>query len=427
MLYNGFDIDIYGESHSEYIGVKVYGIEKGKKIDLRELSAFLERRKSKLSSTTLRREPDIPEILSGIKDGKTDGNVLEIRFRNADINKKDYEKYKNIPRPSTADYPRMVKFGDNCTTGGGAFSGRMTLPICAVGGVLLQILKEEGIEIDAHILSVGKIKGKPYNPLTGELKEDKNFYKKICNYTEKVKKSGDSLGGVIECKVTGLKVGVGGELFKGIESAVSLNMFAIPSVKGIEFGSGFKGAKLKGSENNDEFLIEDGKVRTKTNNAGGILGGMANGMPVIFKVAFKPVPSIRKVQQSVDIEKNILTKIKIEGRHDACAVLRASAIVESATAIALYPMIKKENCDLTSLREQIDVIDYNILELIEERKNIVLEIGKIKKDNSLKIEDKKREKEIIENLTDKFPNQKDFIEKIYPEIFEISKKVQEDE
>ncbi len=341
-------IEIYGESHGEKIGVKVENLKKGHKINKEELQAFLDlRAPGKNEFSTPRKEEDKVEIISGVDvHGVTDGNVFEAVIYNTNTRSQDYEK--TVPRPGHADYPAYVKYG-RIPAGGGRYSGRLTAPLCIMGGVALQILKSRGINIDAHILNIHGKNDDAFDELSNEISE---VYKKpfpVINDAlgEEMKKEiltakaeGDSVGGMVQCKITGLSVGVGGALFDGLDGHIASAVFAIPAVKGIEFGKGFDVASLYGSENDDEFYFEDG-VKTYTNNAGGVLGGMSSGNPIIFDVAFKPTPSIYKEQRSVDLKTNENTVFSVKGRHDPCIVQRAVAPVISAAAIAILDLLEE--------------------------------------------------------------------------------------
>ncbi|MCC8080029.1 MAG: chorismate synthase [Oscillospiraceae bacterium] len=321
-----FRFTIFGQSHAPAIGVTMEGLPSGLKIDMEELQRFLDRRapgQSKL--TTSRREADAPEFVAGLHDGVTCGAPVTAIIRNTNTRSADYEYMRYIPRPMHADYPAMVKYGAEARdfSGGGQFSGRLTAPLCIAGGVCKQVLGKRGIEITARIAAIG-----------GETDDSA-----MTAAVESARRSGDSVGGVIECTATGLPVGVGEPMFGGLESRISAAVFGIPAVKGIEFGAGFAAAGMRGSEHNDPFAVENGKIVTKTNNHGGILGGISTGMPLVLRAAFKPTPSIAQEQESVDIRTLEPQKLKIRGRHDPCVVLRAVPCVEAAVAAAIYDAI----------------------------------------------------------------------------------------
>ncbi len=333
---------VFGQSHSPAIGVTAEGLPSGFPIDMEKLGTFLSRRAPGRSETaTARKEDDIPEFISGLFEGKLCGAPLTAVIRNTNTRSADYAELKNKPRPGHADYTAEIKFGGaQDYTGGGHFSGRLTAPLCIIGGICLQILEKQGIKVISRIAEIGGVKDE------GELvtsTAEKSFPtvsdlagEKMKNAVIEAKAQGDSLGGVIECAVTGLPVGLGDPMFGGMENRISNLVFAIPAVKGIEFGAGFSAARMKGSENNDAFMYKDGKVVTKTNNCGGILGGITNGMPLTFKAAVKPTPSIAKPQQTVDLKTKENAELIIHGRHDPCIVPRAVPCMEAAAAIAVY-------------------------------------------------------------------------------------------
>ncbi len=350
---NNIKVTIFGQSHSEAIGVVIDGLPAGKTIDLDKIQAFMQRRAPKSTAySTKRKESDIPRILSGLVDNVTCGAPLCAVIENTDAHSKDYSKLRDIPRPAHADFPAHIKHsGFNDIRGGGHFSARLTAPICFAGAVCMGLLEELGVYIGAHIASVGNISDLTFDPVNVK-KED---FKKVCQgdmplldsslnepitkLIEEVRASGDSVGGSIECCVLGMPVGVGEPLFDGLENRISSAVFAVPAVKGIEFGAGFEVCGMRGSENNDAFYTENGNIKTKTNNHGGILGGLSSGMPILFKVAMKPTPSIYRKQNSVSISKKEDTELLIEGRHDACIVPRAVPCIEAAVAIAIYDLM----------------------------------------------------------------------------------------
>ncbi len=346
---------LFGQSHSESIGCVVDGIPAGEKIDFDKLYSFMKRRapgQDKFS--TPRKEADFPNIVSGIVEGVTCGAPVCAVINNTNTRSQDYDKLKNLPRPSHADYPATVRYGGfNDARGGGNFSGRMTAPLCFAGGLLMQILERKGIEIYAHIKSIANVQDEKTDMTTGSLEKlravsNKAFpviNDKIGNEMQQVilsaKKEGDSVGGVIECVITGVPAGIGDPVFDGIENKIASMVFGVPAVRGIEFGLGFEAAKLKGSEHNDEYFLDGEQIKTKTNNHGGIIGGISSGMPIAFSVAFKPTPSIAKEQSSL----NMLTKkeetFSVPGRHDPCIVQRAVPVVESVAALAIADFLLK--------------------------------------------------------------------------------------
>lgn len=339
-------LTIYGQSHGPHIGIILEGIPAGLAVDQEALQVLLDRRapgRNELSST--RSEADIPHFLSGITAGYTNGQPIEAIIRNLDVRSGDYDQHRECPRPGHADYTAIVKYGNNTNIdGGGHFSGRMTAPLCIAGGLCIQWLRNMGIQIGAHISQIADVKDSHFNPIQPELHDVSPTFPVLnaqqgAIMQERIltaKANGDSLGGIIECAAVGLPVGWGGPMFAGIESRVAQIVYGIPAVKGVEFGSGFHTAELRGSENNDAFALCDGKVVTLTNNCGGILGGITNGMPLVFRVAIKPTPSIALPQKSVNLVNMCESTITITGRHDPCIVPRAVPVIEAAAAIALF-------------------------------------------------------------------------------------------
>ncbi len=342
-------ISIFGQSHSGTIGVDIYGFPAGFSIDFDALNRFMKRRAPGNSAfATQRKEADIPEFISGVVDGLTTGEPIRAIIRNTNVHSSDYDNLLDCPRPSHADYTAKVKFGDSYDMrGGGKFSGRMTAPFCIAGGLCLQYLETKGIFIQAHISSIADIFDTPYleTQIDSIISDDKfpvfdeSKKEKMLAKISEAKSNLDSVGGTVECAVLGFPAGVGDAMFDGLESKISAAIFGIPAVKGIEFGSGFAGSTLLGSQNNDPFYYDDGTVRTKTNNHGGILGGISTGMPIVFKVAFKPTPSIGKAQETVNLKTKTNETIVIKGRHDPCIVPRAVPCVEAACAVALCDYI----------------------------------------------------------------------------------------
>ena len=316
-----FRFTIFGQSHAPAIGVTMEGMPSGFEIDMDKLSAFMARRAPGGKYSTQRKEADAPEFISGLVNGKTCGAPLTAIIRNNDTRSSDYEYMKYTPRPGHADYTAMVKYGyERDYSGGGQFSGRLTAPLCIAGGIAMQLLEKMGVSISARIDAIG-----------GERDEEKMY-----ELIDKVRAEGDSVGGLISCTVSGLPAGLGEPMFGGMENRIAQAVFGIPAVKGIEFGAGFEAASMRGSECNDPFRLESGKVITDGNNHGGILGGISSGMPIEFRVAIKPTPSIAKPQRSVDMSTGNETELQVRGRHDPCIVPRALPCVEAAAAVAVY-------------------------------------------------------------------------------------------
>lgn len=318
-------VSIFGESHSSAIGVTLDGIPAGIYVNMKELKEFLERRapgRSKLA--TSRYESDEPRFISGILNGRTCGTPLTAIIYNQDQRREDYEIVSDKPRPGHADYPMHIKQrGYEDYSGGGHNSGRLTAPLCVAGGIFKQALFEIGIEISARIAEIGGLRS--------------DFDESI----EEALSMGDSVGGIVECTISGVPIGTGDPIFDGIENNISKAIFGIPGIKGIEFGAGFESARLKGSEMNDEFYYDDnGRVFTKTNNAGGILGGMASGMDIVYRVAVKPTPSISMRQNTIEYKERKNSIIEIKGRHDPCIVPRVLPCVEAASAIVIADFMR---------------------------------------------------------------------------------------
>lgn len=350
---NNLIMNVYGESHGEKVGVIINGLPIGTKIDLEALQKHVDRRKATNSLySTSRTEPDLINIEQGIDaNGVVTDKTVEISVKNTSFRKNDYTALQFKPRPSHADYPAMVKYGEKVSlSGGGKYSGRLTLPICIAGGICEQLLSDKGITVVSYLSEIGGIKGFSYKdriPSLAELIKAKNdpFYflngvrGKIDNLLSDTKNDLDSVGGIIETVIYGLPVGLGDSLFDGLESSISSAIFAIPAVKGVEFGIGFDISSLKGSQANDCYYYDNDCVKLYSNNNGGLVGGMTNGAPITIRTAIKPTPSIGKEQSTVDLISKTNTTISIKGRHDVCIAPRATAPIESAVAFALLDNI----------------------------------------------------------------------------------------
>ena len=350
---NKLKVSIFGESHGAGIGITIDGLPSGFEINMDEVLKEMARRapgKSRLS--TARKEADMPEILSGFFEGKTTGTPLCAIIRNSDQHSKDYGKLKDLMRPGHADYPGFIKYkGFNDYRGGGHFSGRITAPLVFAGAVCKQILESKGIRIGAHVKSIGKVNDKSFfdvdltNELLDEIKVnelpllDPKKEEEMRNTILEARKEQDSVGGTIECAVLGIEAGIGDPFFDSVESTLAHLMFSVPAVKGIEFGKGFSMSEHRGSECNDEYYYDGDKVKTYTNNNGGITGGITNGMPILFKVGIKPTPSISKKQKTIDINEHKDAELVIEGRHDPCIVQRAIPVIEAVTAIGIMELV----------------------------------------------------------------------------------------
>lgn len=341
-------LTVFGESHGPAVGMTLEGFPAGFEPDFAELQAFLNRRAPSASVfSTSRREADAPEFLSGLHDGRTCGDALTAIIRNTNARRADYANF--LPRPSHADYPAFVKYGGAMDlSGGGCYSGRLTAPICIAGGLCKQYLRQQGVEVFAHIFNIGAQCDEPYDPLApqtpvlerGLTLVDPARAEAMLDEIEAVRAACDSVGGSVECAVTGLPTGLGEPMFDGVENRLAQMLFGIPAVKGVEFGSGFGCAQMRGSAHNDPYYYdENGAVRTRTNHAGGICGGMTTGMPVCFRVAIKPTPSIALPQETVDPVAHCGAELEIRGRHDPCIVPRAVAVVEAAAALAVTGLL----------------------------------------------------------------------------------------
>ena len=285
-------------------------------------------------------------------DGVTCGAPLAAVIENTNTRSRDYDRLKDVPRPGHADYTAQVRYGGfQDVRGGGHFSGRLTAPLCVAGGIALQILARRGIQVAAHILSVAEIADRPFDPMgeQGELLDrvrrapfpvlEEKAGERMCKAILEAREQRDSVGGVVECIAAGLPAGLGDPMFGGMESRLAAALFGIPAVKGVEFGAGFGAARMRGSEHNDPYQLWDGRITTLTNHAGGILGGITNGMPLVFRCAFKPTPSIAREQDSVSLSRLEPEKLSVEGRHDPCIVPRAVPVVEAAAALVLLDVL----------------------------------------------------------------------------------------
>ena len=350
-----FKITIFGESHGPAIGITLDGLQPGFSLDMDKISIEMQRRapgKNKVS--TQRKEPDMPEILSGYFENKTTGAPLCAIIKNNDTRSKDYGDLQYSMRPGHSDYSAFVKYqASNDFRGGGHFSGRLTAPIVFAGAVAKQLLEQKNIYIGSHIKSIKDVSDQNFDPINIEkslldnlhimeipaIRTDisQEYEKKILE----AKMQEESVGGVIECAAIGIMPGVGEPFFDSLESNIAHLMFSVPAVKAIEFGAGFDITQMFGSQSNDTMYYDGHIVKTKTNNNGGITGGITNGMPVIFRVAIKPTSSISKTQDTINIKDKTNTKLDVIGRHDPCIVQRAIPVIEAMAAIAIYDMIRE--------------------------------------------------------------------------------------
>ena len=341
---------VFGQSHADAIGCTIEGLPAGESISVDALQAFMARRAPGGRLATQRKEPDTPEILCGMVEGVTCGAPLAAIIRNTNQRSQYYKAIADLPRPSHADLPAEVKYqGHQDVRGGGAFSGRLTAPITLAGGIALQILERRGIRISAHLLSVGTAEDRPMNPM-GENPEDlqKRLSRGLPVLTDEgevrmteailaARKAGDSIGAVIECMIEGLPCGLGGPLFEGFDGNLAFGLFGIPGVKGVEFGRGFEASRMKGSENNDPWEISPDApgAKPRTNNAGGIAGGITTAAPVVFRIAMKPTPSIALAQETISISRRENAELGVRGRHDPCIGVRAVPVAEAVAALAV--------------------------------------------------------------------------------------------
>ena len=426
-------LEIFGGSHEPELGMTLRGFPAGEAVDAEALASFLARRAPGRNAwSSARSEKDEPLFRSGLTDGMSDGLPITAVIRNTDARGADYAALAAVPRPGHADYAAWVKTG-SIPAGGGAWSGRMTAALCLAGGVCLQYLERRGVAVLARIYELGGIADE------GELSEDSRpcafgTLSAACGEAMKAaiaaaKEEGDSLGGVVECAVFGLPAGLGGPLFEGLKGRLAALLFAIPAVKGAEFGAGFAAARLRGSENNDAFVLRNGRVETATNNCGGLLGGVTDGMPLVFRAAFKPTPSIAKTQRSVNLSTMTETELSVSGRHDPCVVPRALPCVEAAAAIALCDaMISLESAgeDLAALRGGIDRVDGDLQTLFEKRMELVEKIAALKKAQGLPVLDAVREAEKLLSVDARAAaGMADYDAALFRELMALSRRRQE--
>lgn len=435
-----FKVTLDGTAHGPEVSVKIEGIPEGTVIDFNELDGFMSRRSAQgLDFSTDRKEPDDVNFRSGVLNfggelGIVTKSVVEAYVENKDTRPEDYEKFSRIPRPGHADFAALMKDGPDAEiSGGGRFSGRLTVGLCIAGGIAKQLLAKRDIHVMADILSIGG---------DDEAMDFEDIIGAASGH-------GDSVGGVIECGVLGLKAGSCGDSYwDGLEGRISEAVFGIPAVKGVEFGNGFRCADILGSQNNDPFAFdEEGNVITLSNNHGGILGGIASGQPVVLRCAIKPTPSISKPQQSVNLEKGVVEELVIEGRHDACIVPRALPCVESAVAIAILDaLMEAEASDgensiisragklmgegdpegaLSELRAGIDELDRTILDCFSRRMDIVKEVGKVKVASGRAVQDEGREALVLKKAAEAVPScYSEYAEELMAHIMTSAKHLQ---
>lgn len=361
MFGNCLKISLFGQSHGDAIGVVLDGFPAGMMIDQERLSTEMKRRQpGKSPLSTPRQEQDLPEFLSGVLNGRTTGQPLCAIIRNHGMHSKDYGDGVDLLRPSHADYTGHIRYyGYEDWRGGGSFSGRLTAPIVLAGTLCAQYLEQQGIRIDSHISRIGKVADHSWMDMTED--QDTAFLKAMDlpvlsqeagdAMREEILKAAseqDSVGGEVECRVRGLPPGLGSPFFDSVESVLAHLFFSIPAVKGVEFGSGFALSGMRGSEANDAFRISEGKIVTESNHAGGINGGITNGMPVICRIAVRPTPSIGRKQDTVSLKQMKNEDIKIQGRHDPCILPRVVPVVEAMSAIGILDLWKERSACLSS-------------------------------------------------------------------------------
>jgi chorismate synthase len=343
-----FRVTIFGSSHGPEVGVSIEGIPTGRAVDVDRIRRDLDRRRPVgRRLATKRQEEDRLVVDRGLRDGRSDGTPFRAHVANEDVRREPYDRLRDTPRPGHADYPARVRYGpDADLSGGGIFSGRMTAGLVIAGAVARQLLGERGVEIVGFTRSIGGVSSAaPEDLPLEELRSaaaanevgcpDAGAAARMEEEIGEARRTGDSVGGVVEVRIVGLPVGLGEPFFDSVESSIAHAVFSVPAVKGIEFGAGFGAASMHGSQHNDPFVWVDGAIRTSTNHAGGILGGLANGMPVVFRVVVKPTSSIARPQRTVDLAKRTEVSLVVTGRHDPCIVPRAVVVLEAVAAISL--------------------------------------------------------------------------------------------
>lgn len=349
ILGNNLTVTLFGESHGTAIGAVLDGVTPGLAVDTQNIKNMLNLRKGLSEISTPRREEDSFEILSGVFEGKTTGTPLCIVIKNEDTRSADYSLTKDLARPSHADFTANCKYGGfHDYRGGGHFSGRITAPLVALAGIIIPALEKKGIYIGSHISECAGLKDKEFCDISSDIKAlkakefavlDDNIGEEMIEVIKQAKAEGDSVGGAVETAVVGVPAGVGEPWFDSVESMLSHALFSVPAVKGVEFGAGFGFAKMKGSLANDNFKTENGEIVTETNNSGGINGGITNGMPIVFRTAFRPTPTISKPQNTVNMATVENAVLEAKGRHDPCIVHRAKVVVDSVTALVIADML----------------------------------------------------------------------------------------
>ncbi len=435
-----FQVMTFGESHGPYIGLVIDGVKPGIPIEVEDIQKELDRRRPGQSDiVTPRKETDQVEIISGIFEGKTTGTPLTMLIRNQDQRSKDYQKLKNILRPGHASYTFLKKYGVFDYRGGGRASGRETATRVAAGAVAKQFLSQRGIQIIAYTKQISdiQIESIDYKQIEQNAVRapDESAAERMIQAINRAKEEGDSLGGVIEIVVKNSPVGLGEPVFHKLEADLAQGLMSIGAVKAFEMGSGFDAANMKGSEHNDSCYFDktENRIRTRTNNSGGVVGGITNGENLIMRVAVKPPSSINKSQETVDLSGNPVT-FEVGGRHDPCICPRVVPVAEAMAALVLIDHILlqeriSENDSLQNLREKIDTIDVQLLLLLSKRRHLIGEIAEIKKSKNIEIDDPEREQEVREKwhkLATELEIPSDVVERLINIVFDHSKNTQKD-
>lgn len=429
-----------GASHGEFVRCTAVGIPQGIQVDTEGLMTFMARRRGGQRNTTPRKEADIPEFLSGIRDGVTDGTPLVVNIPNLNQRSGDYEGFADTPRPSHADYTARLRFPDCDLRGGGHFSARLTAPLCAIGYVCICALKSRGISIGAHLAQVGTVEDRAFDPVNvnaGDLvlAEGMPVLDAIAGQAmdeviQTAAKAGDSVGGVVECAVVGMPGGVGSPLGNGIENRLTSALYVLGALRGVEFGAGFGAAAMRGSQHNDPFVVRDGRVVTETNYSSGIQAGITNGMPIVFRCAFKPTASISCEQRTVSLSRMQETRISISGRHDPCIAVRAVPCVEAVTAIVMLDaLLDARDGGIENCRQAIDNINNKLVELLCERMSLAGEIAEEKDRLGIPTYDPAREKTVLDKvktLADTVdPGKGMAISQVFQEIMRITREYED--
>lgn len=342
-------MSVFGKSHAPCVGCVLEGVPRGTEIDTEAMIQELALRKPSKGIGTDRVEKDLPHIVTGVADGKADGNPIIIEIMNGDVDDSKYLPFMDTPRPGHADLPALLELPKFDITGGGQFSGRLTAPIVAAGSIARKLLEEKGIRIGAFCRSIGPVNDESDRTLEDAV-ESRKFPTRACDETLNgrfdecimaARADKDSVGGVVECIITGVPIGFGGIWFESLDAELAHAMFGIPACKGVEFGKGFAITEMRGSQSNDAYRFDDGRIITKTNNMGGIVGGMADGADIVFRVAFKPTPSIGAKQETVNLKTCENAELEIKGRHDPCIAPRAVSVVEAVAALVLADQMER--------------------------------------------------------------------------------------